>query len=142
MSSNISTTKKSLIIFFFCIIQMPGRVWTFNEEVTLLQKLASMVDEGVYQTWNGGFRNLTYEVLKSHMHSRFPEGGLQVNHIKWKIKNWMKTFHSIRDILLTQGFGWDEIQNKLVVDNDEVWNEFLQVSNHTAINFMILSFSK
>lgn len=104
---------------------MARRAWSEVEEETLLQYLTSLVDEGVWQS-DFGFRPSYSEVLKNMMQAFFPGCGITKMHIERKIRDWKRDFVYINKFRQMEGFGWDDYEKKLVVENEQVWNNFVQ----------------
>ncbi|XBH61443.1 hypothetical protein VPH35_115880 [Triticum aestivum] len=100
-----------------------------------------------YLTWTDGMDKVLLDVFVEH-HNRGDQGqngwkphvyndaikaihdkcGLHVT--KEKICSRMKTFDkhcaTISKILSRSGFGWDWVNNKLLMDSDDVWNKYVQ----------------
>ncbi|KAI8532294.1 hypothetical protein RHMOL_Rhmol11G0202400 [Rhododendron molle] len=102
------------------------RAWSDEEEESLLEKLTTLVDQGVWQAEHG-FHPGYLEVFKNQMRSSFPQGGIAKNHIEAKIKNWKQTCFQLQHMLQILGFGWNATENRLLVE-DAVWNEYVQVN--------------
>ena len=49
-------------------------------------------------------------------------------HIDSKIRIWKKSFGVIFDMLKTSGFGWNDERKCVVVDSEEVWRSYVEVS--------------
>ena len=45
------------------------------------------------------------------------------------MKTFDKHYATISKILSQSGFGWDWVNNKLLMDSDDVWNKYVQVKN-------------
>ncbi|KAI8547537.1 hypothetical protein RHMOL_Rhmol07G0203800 [Rhododendron molle] len=100
------------------------RAWSDEEEESLLEKLTTLVDQGVWQADNG-FHPGYLDVLENQMRVSFPDAGIKQNHIEGKIKKWKRDYLDLDAILQIPGFGWNPNEHKLVVEND-VWNEFVR----------------
>ncbi|KAI8543480.1 hypothetical protein RHMOL_Rhmol08G0221600 [Rhododendron molle] len=68
----------------------------------------------------------------------FLEAGIKENHIEGNIKKWNRDYFYLDAILQIPEFGWNPNENKLVVEND-VWNEFVRVSNFEFVYNFILN---
>ena len=101
-----------------------------------------------YLTWTDEMDKVLSDVFVEH-HNRGDQGqngwkphvynaaikaihdkcGLHVT--KEKICSRMKTFDkhyaTISKVLSQSGFGWDWVNNKLLMDSDDVWNKYFQV---------------
>ncbi|XP_058210947.1 uncharacterized protein LOC131323261 isoform X1 [Rhododendron vialii] len=106
---------------------MARREWSEEEEETLLEHLKSLVDGGIWQNENGWFIPASFVVLETQMRASFPQGGITKFHIEAKMKYWKATCFQLQDMLQISGFGWNENENRLAVEN-EVWNEFVKVN--------------
>ncbi|KAI8559088.1 hypothetical protein RHMOL_Rhmol04G0147600 [Rhododendron molle] len=85
---------------------MARRPWSDEEEDKLLTNLTSLVDQGVWQTDNGEFRDSYLGIFKNEM---------QVSLLQ------------LDAMLRRPGFEWNPNENKLIVEN-KIWNKFVQVS--------------
>ncbi|KAI8568889.1 hypothetical protein RHMOL_Rhmol02G0235500 [Rhododendron molle] len=101
--------------------------WSEEEEETLLENLMSLVDAGLWQNENGWLISASFVVLETQMQASFPQGGIKKFHIESKMKYWKATCFRLQDMLQIFGFGWNENENRLAVEN-EVWNEFVKVN--------------
>ncbi|XP_058215640.1 uncharacterized protein LOC131326774 [Rhododendron vialii] len=104
---------------------MAQRIWTEVEEETLLSKLTTLVDQGM---WNGKpseCQPAYLEYLQNQMQASFPEAGIEPNHILRKMKYWKRGFFYVTEILHRPGFGWDSNENKVVAEY-EVWEELIR----------------
>ncbi|KAL7214855.1 hypothetical protein ACSBR1_027101 [Camellia fascicularis] len=47
-------------------------------------------------------------------------------HIDLKIKLWRKQYNTLQDMLKISGFGWDDEQKMVLVDSDDVWQNYVK----------------
>ncbi|KAL7265388.1 hypothetical protein ACSBR1_003204 [Camellia fascicularis] len=47
-------------------------------------------------------------------------------HIDSKIKFWRKQYNALQDMLNISGFGWDDEQKMVLVDSDDVWQNYVK----------------
>ncbi|XP_058184625.1 uncharacterized protein LOC131320493 [Rhododendron vialii] len=102
------------------------RAWSDEEEESLLEKLTTLVNQGVWQAEHE-FRPSYLGVLENQMRSSFPQGGIAKNHIEAKIKNWKQTCFQLQHMLQIPGFGWNAAENRLLVE-DAIWNQYVKVN--------------
>jgi hypothetical protein len=55
--------------------------------------------------------------------------------ISSRSKTFDKHYNIINGLLSTSGFGWDWEKNKLKVDSDTVWDEYVEVRKFLLFNF-------
>ena len=51
------------------------------------------------------------------------------NNILGRLRTFDNQFEIINKILSQSGFGWDGVNNKLSIDSDDVWTEYLEVTS-------------
>ena len=118
-------------------ITMPPHIWTAEEEETLLQLLEYLINAG-------GLRRGDFKLMEVEMEAAFPQQGIAANVIEGKIKAWKRTYHRVRDLICTPGFGWDQNENKFIVEEEGLWNEFVQVSyilHFSNLHYFLKDFS-
>ncbi|KAI8559087.1 hypothetical protein RHMOL_Rhmol04G0147600 [Rhododendron molle] len=106
---------------------MARRPWSDEEEDKLLTNLTSLVDQGVWQTDNGEFRDSYLGIFKNEISVSFPQVSINEIHIERRIKKWKSDFFILDAMLRRPGFEWNPNENKLIVEN-KIWNKFVQVS--------------
>ncbi|KAI8543478.1 hypothetical protein RHMOL_Rhmol08G0221600 [Rhododendron molle] len=82
-----------------------------------------------HQAWS----EVEEEILLTNLTSLVDQGVWQGN-----IKKWNRDYFYLDAILQIPEFGWNPNENKLVVEND-VWNEFVRVSNFEFVYNFILN---
>ena len=50
------------------------------------------------------------------------------DNIASRCKTFDKHYEVISKILSQSGFGWDWVNDKLLIDSDDVWNKYVEVS--------------
>ncbi|KAF3443069.1 hypothetical protein FNV43_RR16990 [Rhamnella rubrinervis] len=97
------------------------RVWTREEEETLLDILDDVVARGQCCDM-GSFKVGTMTMIERSLAQKCPESGLKINpHIESKLKKWKKQYGIIYDILSKSGFGWNDTLKCVEVDSNEAW---------------------
>lgn len=103
------------------------RAWTTDEEEALLSILEKAVAEGS-RCDNGTFKAGTMTRIEKELNLVLPNSGLKANpHIDSKQRKWKKQHRLIFNMLNTSGFGWNHVKKCVEVDDDEVWQSYVQV---------------
>ena len=90
--------------------------------------LKEIVVEG-WKVDNGQFRSGYLQKLQDIMHAMLPGCDIQANpHIESKLKLWKKQYNAITDMLNCSGFGWNDTDKMVVVDNADIWEAYCLVS--------------
>ena len=77
----------------------------------------------------GQFKGGLYGECKKKIIRAFPGTDLIPNpHIESKIKMWRRQYNLPQDILKTNGFGWDDVEKIILVDSDDVWDNYVRVN--------------
>ncbi|GFZ11504.1 hypothetical protein Acr_22g0009020 [Actinidia rufa] len=67
------------------------------------------------------------ESVRKKIICAFPGTDLRANpHIESKIKMWRKQYNLLQDMLKTSGFGWDDVEKIILVDSDNVWDNYVR----------------
>ncbi|KAH9722636.1 DDE Tnp4 domain-containing protein [Citrus sinensis] len=104
------------------------RAWTKDKEEAMLNILDAVVANGG-RADNDTFKSRSYKYIENELEKLLPGSGLKVYpHIDSKIRIWRKSYGVIFDMLNTSGFGWNEARKCVVVDSDEVWRSYMEVS--------------
>ena len=102
--------------------------WTKDEEEAMFNILDAVVANGG-RADNDTFKSGSYKYIENELEKLLPGSGLKAYpHIDSKIRIWKKSYGVIFDMLNTSGFGWNEVRKCVVVDNDEVWRSYVEVS--------------
>ena len=104
------------------------RVWSdeeFNALLDLLEETVSLNKRADA----GQFKNGTFKWLEQKLEAKFPELGIKVKpHIESIMRRLKTEYGNIYDMLNTSGFGWDDVNKKILVDSDDVWNAYIQAN--------------
>ncbi|XP_058202615.1 uncharacterized protein LOC131317052 [Rhododendron vialii] len=75
----------------------------------------------------GQFKAGFYGECEKRIIRAFPGTNLRAHpHIDSKIKAWRKQYHLLQDMLKLSGFGWDDTEKMILVDSDDVWENFVR----------------
>ncbi|KAI8559892.1 hypothetical protein RHMOL_Rhmol04G0211200 [Rhododendron molle] len=110
---------------------MARRVSTEVEEQMLLTNVTNLVDEGIWEGNGNGWHPGYLAVLQNQMQASLPQAGIEQNHIATKMKAWKREYSYLATMLHCPGFGWNANEKRLVVE-DEVWNDFFRVRSSTG----------
>lgn len=78
---------------------------------------------------NDNLKYGSYKYIENELEKLSPGSDLKAYpHIDFKIKIWKKSYGVIFDILNTSGFGWNDMRKHVVVNSEEVWKSFVEVS--------------
>ncbi|GFY86781.1 hypothetical protein Acr_05g0004200 [Actinidia rufa] len=73
----------------------------------------------------GQFKGGFYGECEKKIICAFPGTDLRaIPHIESKIKKWRKQYNLLQDMLKTSGFGWDDVDKIVLVDSDDVWDQY------------------
>ncbi|CAL5417530.1 unnamed protein product [Camellia sinensis] len=76
---------------------------------------------------NNQFRAGFYNECEKKILSAFPGTDLRASpHIDSKIKFWGKQYNALQDMLHMSGFGWNDEQKMVLVDSDDVWQNYVR----------------
>ncbi|KAL7251347.1 hypothetical protein ACSBR1_013228 [Camellia fascicularis] len=97
----------------------PRRFWNHREEVFLITTMKDVIASNP----RAGF----YNKCEKKILSAFPGTDLRASpHIDSKIKFWRKQYNTLQDMLNISGFGWDDGQKMVLVDSDDVWQNYVR----------------
>ncbi|KAI8561258.1 hypothetical protein RHMOL_Rhmol04G0324700 [Rhododendron molle] len=99
------------------------RNWSSKEENALIK---CVVNELVGEKWRAenGFRGGFFNHVEKELEKFLPGTTLKANpHIDSKVKYWKVTWAKIVDIIALSGFGWDDVNKRIVVEKD-VWENY------------------
>lgn len=122
--------------------KQPRRFWSKREEEFLIGCMRDLVNED--SKWKldcGQFKAGFYGECEKRIITAFPGTNLRAHpHIDSKIKAWRKQYHLLQDMLKLSGFGWDDTEKMILVDSDDVWENFVRVKFipllHSTINLL------
>ena len=103
-----------------------SRVWTLIEEENLMNILQELVVEGQKQP-NGKFKSGAHETAAQRMKARMEGIDITFKHVANKLKRWNTKYTAVCDMINTSGFGWDDTKKCVIVDNQEVLQQYLAV---------------
>ncbi|GMP89214.1 hypothetical protein CsSME_00040885 [Camellia sinensis var. sinensis] len=100
------------------------RVWTPKECDVLIQAMRDLFSEK-WKVDNGQFRAGFYSELEKLIILAFPGTDLRASpHIESKIKFWRRQYNLITNMLRLSGFGWDDTNKMILVDSEQVWQNY------------------
>ncbi|KAI8556544.1 hypothetical protein RHMOL_Rhmol05G0261700 [Rhododendron molle] len=109
------------------------RNWSSTEEDALMK---CIVNELVGEKWRAenGFRGGFFNHVEKELQKFLPGTTLKANpHIDSKVKYWKVTWAKIVDIIGLSGFGWDDVNKRIVVEKD-VWENYEKAHPKKAKN--------
>ncbi|KAI8560099.1 hypothetical protein RHMOL_Rhmol04G0229100 [Rhododendron molle] len=89
-------------------------------------RIKCVVNELVGEKWRAenGFRGGFFNHVEKELEKFLPGTTLKANpHIDSKVKYWKVTWAKIVDIIALSGFGWDDVNKRIVVEKD-VWENY------------------
>ncbi|GMP46199.1 hypothetical protein CsSME_00014449 [Camellia sinensis var. sinensis] len=106
----------------------PRRFWNRREELFLITTMKNVTASNPW--WkldNNQFRACFYNECEKKILGVFPGTDLRATpHIDSKIKLWRKQYNTLQDMLKISGFGWDDEQKMVLVDSDDVWQNYVR----------------
>ncbi|KAI8550052.1 hypothetical protein RHMOL_Rhmol06G0074300 [Rhododendron molle] len=109
------------------------RNWSSTEEDALMK---CVVNELVGEKWRAenGFRGGFFNHVEKELQKFLSGTTLKANpHIDSKVKYWKVTWAKIVDIIGLSGFGWDDVNKRIVVEKD-VWENYEKAHPKKAKN--------
>ncbi|KAI8523415.1 hypothetical protein RHMOL_Rhmol13G0071600 [Rhododendron molle] len=109
------------------------RNWSSTEEDALIK---CVVNELVGEKWRAenDFRGGFFNHVEKELQKFLPGTTLKANpHIDSKVKYWKVTWAKIVDIIGLSGFGWDDVNKRIVVEKD-VWENYEKAHPKKAKN--------
>ncbi|KAL7199811.1 hypothetical protein ACSBR2_022001 [Camellia fascicularis] len=106
----------------------PRRFWNHHEEVFLITTMKDVIASNPrWKLDNNQFRAGFYNECEKKILSAFPGTDLRASpHIDSKIKFWRKQYNDLQDMLNMSGFGWNDEQKMVLVDSDDVWQNYVR----------------
>ncbi|CAL5384241.1 unnamed protein product [Camellia sinensis] len=106
----------------------PRRFWNRREELFLITTMKNVTASNPrWKLDNNQFRAGFYNECEKKILSAFPRTDLRATpHIDSKIKLWRKQYNTLQDMLKISGFGWDDEQKMVLVDSDDVWQNYVR----------------
>ncbi|CAL5329363.1 unnamed protein product [Camellia sinensis] len=106
----------------------PRRFWNHREEVFLITTMKDVIASNPrWKLDNNQFRAGFYNECEKKILSAFPGTDLRASpHIDSKIKFWRKQYNALQDMLNMSGFGWNDEQKMVLVDSDDVWQNYVR----------------
>ncbi|KAI7985791.1 hypothetical protein LOK49_LG14G00961 [Camellia lanceoleosa] len=102
------------------------RVWTPKECDVLIRAMRDLFNEKL-KVDNGQFRAGFYSELEKLIILAFPGTDLRASpYIESKIKFWRRQYNLITDMLRLSGFGWDDTDKMILVDSEQVWQNYVK----------------
>ena len=88
---------------------------------------------------NDTFKSGSYKYIENELEKLLLRRGLKAYpYIDSKIKIWKKSHGVIFDMLNTSSFGWNDVRKCVVVDNEEVWRSYVEVSKENYFFYVII----
>ncbi|KAF7129580.1 hypothetical protein RHSIM_Rhsim10G0122700 [Rhododendron simsii] len=109
--------------------KQPRRFWSKREEEFLISCMRDLVNEDSKGKLDcGQIKAGFYGEGEKRIIRAFPGTNLRAHpHIDSKIKAWRKQYHLLQDMLKLSGFGWDDTEKMILVDSDDVWENFVRI---------------
>ncbi|CAL5444433.1 unnamed protein product [Camellia sinensis] len=102
------------------------RLWTPKECDVLIRAMRDLFSEK-WKADNGQFRCGFYSELEKLIILAFPGTDLRASsHIESKIKFWRRQYNLLTNMLRLSGFGWDDSKKMILVDSDQVWQNYVK----------------
>ncbi|KAL3810201.1 hypothetical protein ACJIZ3_000044 [Penstemon smallii] len=100
------------------------RTWSRREEDALILSLRELVTNG----WraDNSFKPGYVGALEKLLAVRCPGSDLNQRNINSKLTVWKKRYAILIGILGTSGIGWDDKAKKILVDGDDVWDNYVR----------------
>ncbi|XLT59336.1 hypothetical protein HN873_051940, partial [Arachis hypogaea] len=105
--------------------QMDRHVWTDEETETFVGFMEELVSKGRMAD-AGQFKPGSFEKLDAKMNERFSGSGFQISHCKNKVKRLKEKYQFAADIVACNSFGWDDMKQCMVVDNEEILAAYMK----------------
>ena len=115
------------------------RKWEAFEEEVLLGVLEDFVARK-QRCDTGAFKQGTLVEIAKAVNVLCPHSNIKANpHIESKLKKWKKTYSMVVDMINTSGFAWNDVKKCVEVDNDDSWQNCVQVHIlfHLYITYII-----
>lgn len=107
------------------------RVWTVDEENTLLDGLEEIIAHGMKSdnSFKVGYMNL----LEKWFEDKLPYSKIKGNpHIESKMKNLKKLYNQLYDLKCQSGLGWDNERHCIVIYSEDSWQAYCKVYPRAA----------
>ncbi|GAB2284196.1 hypothetical protein Dimus_018661 [Dionaea muscipula] len=102
------------------------RTWQKFEEDCAIHAMRELVNDPKWKLDTGAFRSGFFVEVEKKLVKTFPGIDLRASpHIESKVKVWKRHYHTLYDMLKTSGFGWDDEKKMILVDSDDVWNNYV-----------------
>ncbi|XLS94698.1 hypothetical protein HN51_070706, partial [Arachis hypogaea] len=106
--------------------KMDRHVWTDKETEAFVGFMEELVIEG-RRADAGQFRPRSFEKLDTKMNENFSGGSFQISYCKNKVKRLKEKYQFAADMAACSGFGWDDVNQCVVVDNKKILAAYLKV---------------
>ncbi|XP_058200366.1 uncharacterized protein LOC131315241 [Rhododendron vialii] len=116
------------------------RNWRNKKEDALIK---CIVNELVGDKWraDNGFKCGFFNHVEKELEKFLPRTDLKANpHIDSKVKYWKVTWAKIVDVTSLSGFGWDDVNKRIVVEKD-IWDNYEKAYPQKAKNIYGKTFS-
>ncbi|CAL5441922.1 unnamed protein product [Camellia sinensis] len=99
----------------------------YNEWCDVLIRAMRDLFSEKWKADNGQFMCGFYSELEKLIILAFPGTNLRASpHIESKIKFWRRQYNLLTDMLRLSGFGWDDSEKMILVDSDQVWENYVK----------------
>ncbi|KAF7146395.1 hypothetical protein RHSIM_Rhsim04G0178800 [Rhododendron simsii] len=104
------------------------RFWNKREEEFLLNTMKDLVIENaMWKLDCGMFKGGFFKECGKKIILHFPGTDLRASpHIDSKIKTWSKQYNLLQDMMQSSGFGWDDSEKMVLLDSDDVWENYVR----------------
>ena len=112
------------------------RIWTVREEEGLLVCMLEEFKDGLKWGEENGFKSGFFGAVEILFHKMFPGTTIRANpNIESKVKNWKEKYGLLADMQKLSGFSWNHDTHSVVVDSEDVWEEYVKVTYSPIYNF-------
>lgn len=107
--------------------KMMKKKWTPKEDAVLIAALSELCNAG-WKRENGIFKNGYTAALERKLKSRIPGCNIKASpHIESRLKLLKRQYDAITEMQGAAGMQWDNKENILICEDDNVWEEWVQV---------------
>ncbi|KAJ4821882.1 hypothetical protein Tsubulata_018618, partial [Turnera subulata] len=129
-ASSLCETTASSLCETWTLTEVVGmgdkRVWTSEEEVALVDILEELVVDG-HRVDVGQFRPGSVGIIVAKLAVRIPNAKIGQKHVKNKMKRLKQKYSVAADMANYSGFGWDDARYCVIVDSQDILDEYLLV---------------
>ncbi|KAI3467597.1 hypothetical protein Pfo_024260 [Paulownia fortunei] len=105
---------------------MTKKKWTPKEDAVLIAALSELCNAG-WKRENGIFKSGYTAALERKLKSRLPGCNIKASpHIESRLKLLKRQYDAITEMQRAAGMQWDNKENILICEDDDVWEEWVQ----------------